>query len=909
MAKVLQTQQDELEQLVQRLQRKLAKDVWEELEAFVDHKVEEKFDSIQDSLDNRYLLLKTDVYDRLSENAAKEQVDPKALQRRYFEIANPKDMYNDLQVAFQFDEIGVEYEEFLSKIQQETYGHLFKPLVLPPSAYQQLSLRVAKESTPTYAALAIYREEVKEHFDLVKREQSSKGFRFFTKMVAKGFGLVTLGPFGSIGAGLLVNALFDENSLIGQSMSNVENTLFSFLDELNETLDKMKEEYTYVLYALYGGCLLKVNEVLDHHHLELHSLNLLTYEFTVKFTGQEEVNFSLWAERQMYIIERKMKEEKWTEAHRMTDQFYHYVQSQPGAFPILLKNGRSVVRQSFLLKYIVISKMAEDRKQQGDWIHFVQEMFKQLPFTVRKKEVEAYRVKSPAEWGMLLVQQAIKEKDPTIFYSYLEYACQLVKRRETVWKVPKDEELEQDEIDWNIFFGFVASDLLEDKWKKEHPIQSYSKQVFYETAWLKSIRKWYKEVTKSKDTMTRYISLLIHSIQVSSFIAPIYHFMKLVWNWLRDHWKPMMKLSVSAAVIVLLLFTAYQQKDKAIAFITSFGQEEANSEVPEFIEDEYREVWTIQVEEGANVRDLASVNGDILFTLEMGSEVTWFGEKAYDEQNSMWYYIQSYYGDGWIHEQVLYPSIVASNEETGDQELTESIEQEDVVEGPTETLVEEKASEQNPHYYRLQSVDFSHSEGTYEANLEERFDIVLEKPYFLSITEDVSGTIMVRSQENLPRKPEKVWASNIVGETYQLVAVSYEEAGNGIDVFLINPYGEVVSVMNFLTSNFNEHEAGFIYLDANTGKKRLITIESDQLIDRVISIESGADSGNVEKELLDYLRWNVENSGDSWEIYYSPEQSGTGVEAYHVYSLPNNQSPIGIIYMNHETGEITFLPW
>ena len=273
------------------------------------------------------------------------------------------------------------------------------------------------ESISASHALTAYDNQIKEHVDLLKREQSSKGLRFISKMVVKGIGHAALGPFGSIGAGLLMNAFFDQRSLVGQSLTKVENQLFSFLDELNDTLEKMKIAYKYVLLALYGGALIKVNQVLKNYHLELYSLNLLTYEFTVSYIGREAVNFSLWAERQVFMIKRKIEEEKWDEAYVMTDKFYHYVKEQPGAFPIVLKNGRSVVRESSLLKYVVISKMAEVRKQQqnGKWIPFIQEIFQQLPFIVRKEEVEEYDVKSPAEWGMLLIQQAINQKDPAIF--------------------------------------------------------------------------------------------------------------------------------------------------------------------------------------------------------------------------------------------------------------------------------------------------------------------------------------------------------------------------------------------------------------------------------------------------------------------------------------------------------------
>ena len=47
--------QEDLEQLIQRLKGTLTKNIWEELEAFVEQKAEDKFDTIYSSLDHDIL--------------------------------------------------------------------------------------------------------------------------------------------------------------------------------------------------------------------------------------------------------------------------------------------------------------------------------------------------------------------------------------------------------------------------------------------------------------------------------------------------------------------------------------------------------------------------------------------------------------------------------------------------------------------------------------------------------------------------------------------------------------------------------------------------------------------------------------------------------------------------------------
>ena len=919
MAAVLQPIHEELEQLIQRLKQKLAVPVWEELEAFVDQTTENRFDTIYSSLDERYLLLKKDIYDRLSDEASRERIDPKELQRRFFEIANPKDMYQDLWQAFQFHEIGTEYEHYLSMMQNEIYGELFKPLALPPSFYEQLSLRVMNESSPAFTALASYGDQVKEHIELLKIEQSAKGFRFITKIVAKGIGLVTLGPFGSIGAGILMNMLFDGNSKVGQSWANTEEELFSFLDVLNESLEKMKQAYKYVLLALYGGAFVKVNEVLGKNHLELYSLNLAAYEYTLSYTGREKVNFSLWVERQVFMIKRKISEGKWNEAHVMTDRFYHYVNSQPGAFPIVLKNGRSVLRESFLLKYIVISKLAEEKKRkQADWISFVQEIFKQLPHMVRKEEAAEYSVKSPAEWGMLLVHQANKMKDPTVFEPYLDYTYRLVKRKKNDWKIPQGEELVEGELDWCVLFGFITSDFLLEKWKRTHPLQADGESIYYEKNWLKFLRKWYIEVTGSKDRMTRYLSLFIQAINLSYVITPSYKLIKKAGKEIHRNWKPILKTSVSAAIILLLVYGAFHQKDRAIAFFAGWNEKQESTGVTAVNGEESYQTLTIQVDGGANVRSEASIDGAILFTLRQGTEVLWFGEEAYEASSGNWYYIESENGEGWMNEMVLHPSnepdLTSNDRETTQTDLSDTVNVTETIQSAPdismETEIEEDVSEQMSSFYRLKSVDFGHAERSYQANLDERTDTSVQYPYLLSITETVSATTYVQSSETLYRKPKDLWATNIKDESYQIVAVSYADASNEINFFLVDPNGDIETSGSLTVSEFHQNDDGFIYSDAATGEERLLSIESGQSIDRPLSYEANMDSGALKDRAIEYLNTNVENLGaGGWTLYDRPEQSSTEVSAYLVYKTENDYSPFGEIYIFHDSKEISWIPW
>ncbi|WP_068676421.1 SH3 domain-containing protein [Oceanobacillus sp. Castelsardo] len=856
MAEATQVQYSELDGIIDRLQDKLARNVWEELQAFVEKKVEEKFHGIYVSLDKRYALLKAEVYERISDES--EQVDPMEIQRRLFEIANPREMHTDLQEALQFNEIGPEYEDFLFRIQEDTYGHLFQPLILQQEAYQQLERKIFEESNQAYLALNNYAKQMKAYVDIVKKERESKGFHFFTKLVAKGIGLVAFGPFGSIGAGVFMNALYAEGSNARQAMTNLEEALFFFLDELDEALEKMKAAYTYVLFALYGGCFQKVNEVLEKYNIELNDLNLLTYEFTVKYTGKEETNFTLWAERQNYIIERSIRDEKWDEARVLTDRFYHYVKNQPGAFPIVLQNGRSVYRQSYLLKYIVISKIAETR---GKWIGFVQEMFKQLPYMVRKKEVEDYDVKSPVEWGMLLIQQAIKKKDPSILKPYLDYTCKLVKRRQNAWKVPVGEELVEGELDWNTLLGYITVDFLSDKWKEEHPLQTYTKDASYEKDWLQGLRKWYIELTGRKDSLTRYISLLIFGIHVGNVVRPIVNICKKSGKKLHSYRKPIMKVSLSGAVALTVIFGGYQLKDEAIGFISSFGSEqEMGGKVAASDVEADVETLTIQVDDGANVRDYYSLDGNVLFTLAKGTEVHWKGEEVFgDDASGKWYYIQAENGEGWINEIVLEPSSVVEDDLTdieepvpsdvqsvvetdvyesngSMEEFVSSVSEDstDIYENDMEPVLEPEIESTNeddvydgPTYRRHQAVEFS----SYIATLDERIDMEVDEPYSLYILEETPEVDYVRSVETLYEKPQEIWASNIEGETYQLVAVSYENL-NEIDIFVVNPEGMIDSRETIAISDFYEVPEGFKYADAYTDEEMVLTVEAGVMVER-----------------------------------------------------------------------------
>ena len=416
-----------------------------------------------------------------------------------------------------------------------------------------------------------------------------------------------------------------------------------------------------------------------------------------------------------------------------------------------------------------------------------------------------------------------------------------------------------------MLLGFVTSDFLLDKWKGKHPIQSYSKNQLYTKEWLKFLRKWYIEVTESKDAMTRYLSLLIQAINLSYITVPTVQLLKkagkkihLTGKWIYSHRKPILKTSLSAALILLLVYGAFQQKDRAIAFFNQLTSEQENSEVA-MAEGESQQTLTIQVEGGANVRNQASLDGAILFTLEQGKEVSWSGEKAYEEKSGNWYYIESERGDGWINEVVLSPAdeqdMASAEIEMDDQQNGESVPANEIAADPEQQVevesmqdsvsLDSNSQESNPigndtevssestsSYYQLNSVDFGHGEALYHANLEERMDTSVENPYSLSITEEMPDATYVRSKATLNRKPQNLWATSIMNETYQLVAVAYEDGANEMDIFLIDPNGMIENNNSITVSEFSEGDEGFMYVDANTGIKRLLSIESGQLTDR-----------------------------------------------------------------------------
>jgi hypothetical protein len=814
----------DLQKLQQRLKSKLPAKVYNELIEYTIRLSETKFIGIHELLNRRFERLNEEIlaWTKLEESG--QEVSVKEIQRSFFEIANPKEMYRDLERAFNFSDISRHYNYFLSGMKHNTYGSLFTMLSLPEPSFQYLNSLIIKEAESAFNSLALYSSLVKNHFDLIASEKSARGFKFFVKLFFKGISFAALGPMGSIGAGLVINALFDSGSALGRSMTEVAEQYDQYEIELKESLNNMEHAYRNVVLSLFSGAIIKANEALANQHLEIHSLNMEKYEFSVVFFGKEEVNIRLWAERQIHIIKRKMDEGKWYEVHALTDRFYHFVKSKPGMGAILLKSGRSLGRQSFLLKYHVVSKIAETLRMQGDssWTEYVGSMLKQLPYTVKSSEAEELGIKQPAEWGMLLLHQALAEKKPALVISYLDYSYRIVRRMVNEWNVLDDEQLAEDEVDWNVAFGYVLSLFAKDKLKQQHPLETYHHQFFFNRRLIKDLRKRYLNIA-GKDSMSRYLWMLLQIASAAGIIKPVYKVLKNTGSmvksasiyfgkWLWRNGGKVVKTTVSLATILLLLYGGYSYKEEIEAKFYDLAEGLSTEEVKELDEDVvYSDTESFEATEDAFVDDSAQADANV----ETGSAEQEVGEEMMDSE-----------GEAALLEEETKSISEAASDAVSAEELAEY--EENSVDGQSEE------SDADIEVIRIGFMPFQVGGRAFEANLDEQTTPATELPFSLSITEERPDSIYVQSYEGLDTKPENIWVTNFIDETKQLIAVSYPDS-SFLDVFTVSSEGILEERFKISVVNFTPDTEGFTYIDRETGAIHRIFIETGNYVDELVN--------------------------------------------------------------------------
>jgi hypothetical protein len=809
----------------ERLKSKLPEKVYQELEAFAAFEAEEKFASIYEILNRRFEKMNELVLEVTELEKSGQDINIQEVQRLFFEIANPKEMHEDLKRAFHFSEISRKYDYFLKEMQDNPYGSLFSKLSLPEQAFTYLDSQILKEAEPVFEELESYTILVKNHFELIRSEKSAKGFKLFVKLMVKGISFAVLGPMGSIGAGLFVNTLFDQKTAIGRSMNDVGNQFDEYEEELKNSLDNMEIAYRYVLMSLYGGALLKVNEALENHYLEIHALNLKRKKYSLKYIEAEEVNTRLWAERQIYMIKRKIAEEKWYEVHAMTDRFYHYVKTNPGMGPVLLTNGRSLGRESFLLKYFVVSKMAEVLKSEGNpgWADYVGNMLEQLPFTVKKEEAKEFGAKLPAEWGMLLVHYTLVNKELATVKAYLDYTYRIVRRILKDWDIPDEERFSENEVDWNIAFGYVLSHFAEDM-KLQHPMATYHDEFKLNRPLVKELYSWYLKVA-GKDKLSRYLWVLVQIANAALVIAPfvkagvkigglLKSVFRHVGGWLGMNGGKLAKNTLKLASILLLFYGGYQYKDEILEVAASMtAGDAAEGEV-------FEEDW--------NDEEASESDGGADFTEETVEESWDEGEETFENDQQ-----DSSASEGSTEEMV-----VSEDELAGSTE--EMLVSEGELAGESEAVVNDAVSEEELadaslpelHIYRLGSAGFQLNGRTFGALLEQQTAPATDTPYSLVITEELPDGMYVYSEEVLHSEPEGIWATRLIEEKSQLLAVTYPGSKN-VDVFNVNAEGVIVDKHEVFAELFTAYPDMFTYTDADTMEMRKITIIAGEYVDEV----------------------------------------------------------------------------
>lgn len=617
------------DQLKGQLYKNLSKDVAEEIEAFVQIKTTEKFDSLWKILNRRFERL-NELYESDSENDSKEEQNKKI--KRFFDLTNPKYVTDELKVIIEFDEIEKDFKAVIDTLAKGEHGKLFLRYKFDSNLFGFLKHGLLVELKNLASKLEVYTEQIGQHVILLQEINDSKKTKGAIKGGLTALSLIVGVPFLGTAAGKLMGA--NDEAKQTDSLKKVFGKWDDYTDQLRVFLEDLEYRYRHILMTLYGGTLLRVNEQFRSFHLELEWLNLKTNDYGLCLTEEEIKRVKNWVNETTSGMDELLATNKVKEALHVSNRFFHFVSDNPIMSRTVVQREKSVMYLANLYKYAALTKKVEELDaEKGN--ELIVEIYRQLPLFVHDADLESIKITTQTKMLSKLIHRCLEDKNEDQLVIFLEYFQRMVKRgeRENIY-IGEDGR----KADESFVIFYLLSVFVEEVLKKESPTSGFFKDYFVKYKYVRKLRKYYVE-NCGIDKFSKMLGQAQFISGTMTLFSPII--------------KPFVrytKRSIAIMLLIVLATVGYVQKDaiveKTSAFFTNDKDEEVTSEpVVRYVK--------LMVDQ-ANVRMSPNLDAKIIAVLELGTSMEYLETEQKDADGRTWYKVGLPDGNvGWISSKIV----------------------------------------------------------------------------------------------------------------------------------------------------------------------------------------------------------------------------------------------------------------
>jgi|GEM_PF-3338718 len=613
---------EQIHTMENRLQHELHTEVASEILAYVEVKSQKKYELIVDILIRRIHDINA-IYE--TETETKEQYFERM--QKFLMLTNPADLAAELKKTFIFNEIESSYKEILHAFSETGYGKFFLRYQFDEKAFSLLKQGILSHIEEVNKSLTDYSSVVSEHIQLLRSIKANQGFKTAFRIGTKLAGAALLGPLGSIGGGLLAKAVTNDEDAINRSYGRVLAQWDQHVEVLDKFLLDLRTNFKHILLTMVGGLFIRVNQDLKSLHVAITDLSLEEFGIVYSFSDEKQQYFKKWMQKQTAGIEELLKNGKYSEAVKVSNKLYDYINHLDLLKFNLYKDGKSYIYTAYLYNFSTTSTIIWGNKDnKEEFLSAINQLFESHSILLQEKDLKELGV--PTQFD--LACQCIKywsekeglNKQIRIFPDFL---LRIIRRYEQTGYYLGEQQ------DGDFFFDLVVSIgkmLYLNKTQKQY--EFLLRNVGIPVNRLKPLIQAYQNLTgNEKDELVDFMNGMIFSARFWVVIKPLSRIMFFV-----------LLIAVSIWGINSVVFPAVQN--------LMDGSER------EVIQSEKNQRYlTVESEDGANIRTQPSLQAKIIVAVPLRTKYQIIDEKE-DSDNRIWYKVSFREGEtGWISGKIV----------------------------------------------------------------------------------------------------------------------------------------------------------------------------------------------------------------------------------------------------------------
>lgn len=605
--------------------------VADEITAFVYKMRDDKYDVIQQIVDNRF--------NRIKELTQKN--DPK-LDRKmrvilFIEKTNPNDLAKDIRSVISLDSFFDEYERFIETLASRDHGKVFLKYQLDPQLKQFIQSGIYSAADKAMKALEEYTRSIKEFADLLHKIKNSVGEKAFLRMGASILGGMAAGVVGSIIAREITSSLTSDEDKIIQSTNQIFIKWEQFLDVFDDLVRNYEYGYLHIVATLFGGTLLSYDKGLRKANLHIDQLSMGEYNFSVRFTEVQLHKLRSWAENSVNEIKSYIKQRNRDKALYASSRFYQAVQGNSVLREVPYSEQYSLIYMANMYKYAALVMKAVDLKANDEvaFLAMITEIYKQMPYMVYDNDLKALDVPEQTDIILEWICLSLKHGQDHDLRALLDYGLSMLGRNVNIEFYNGEQGYGHGAIDLETIL-YVLAHFLNENQKYEHSlIQRFTDHKYFPgLSSLTELQKRYSAFS-SKDAFYKFVTKVFRLTASFNTLKPV----------LRRKSRRLLALTL---LLLLVGYLGYSQQDKIHTWLMSFKQDAA-AEAPSILTEDEDTRHLIVTTDQANIRVEPSLNSEPVIVVNQHDRLEYADEEREDNDGRLWYKVIISGGRiGWI---------------------------------------------------------------------------------------------------------------------------------------------------------------------------------------------------------------------------------------------------------------------